>query len=853
MLHFSRWKTFLIWFAVLLSAAAAAPNFLSDRQLASLPEWLARRSLDLGLDLQGGSRIMLKIERTDIVKGRLEATVGDVRTRLRDARIPYTGLAGVGQTVEVRISDPNRVQAAVDALTPLTAPVRTGASSRPVQPATLLRADQGQLMLQITDDGINSSLSSAIAQSIEVVRRRIAELGNEDPVIESRGADRIIVQMTGSIDLERLKNLLIQPGDFSFRLFDRSMAPQQAIDGRPPANSQILYSMDDPPIAYLVQRQPLLSNRDIADARADFDPQNNEGVVRVTLNAEAANRIAQSTQANLGKSIAVVLDDQVVSTSVLRAPILDGNSEVAGDFSAQGAQDLAILLRSGPLTAALTTVEERTVRPGLGSETVRSGVIACLAAAGLVAASMVLFYGLLGIVATIALVINIIMVLAIMSALGITLTLPGIAAIVLIIGMAIDANVLIYERVREEEKKTHLLVAALRKGFSRAASTVADANLTVLIVAAVLLYASSGAVQGFAATLVIGVFTTFFTACLVTRSIIDICISRRKPRTLLAGVRSGIFDGANIRFMAIRRYTFSILAALSVAIMLAFAAVGMHLGIDFTGGSIIEVRAKQGIADLQNIQSRLADLNLGEIRVDGVGNRSSAIIRVQSQGGGENAEQSAVTLIRGELDQDYEFRRVEVVGPAVSGELTLTATLGVLASLAGILVYIWFRFEWQFAVGAIIATLHDVILMLGLFVLTGMEFNLISIAALLTIAGYSLNDTVVVYDRMRENLRRYPRMPLPILVDASINQTLSRTVLTSVMTMLALLALCIFGGEVIRSFAFTMLFGVAAATFSSIYIAAPLLILFKLRPDASDEEGDKAATDTDIQSSKPAV
>lgn len=852
MLHFSRWKTFLIWFAVLLSAVAAAPNFLSDRQLASLPEWLAHRSLDLGLDLQGGSRIMLKIERADIVKRRLEETVGDVRTRLRDAHIPYTGLAGVGQTVEVRISDPNRVRAAIDALTPLTAPVRTGASGRPVQPATLLQADQGLLMLQITDDGINSSLSSAIAQSIEVVRRRIAELGSEDPIIESRGADRIVVQMTGSIDLERLKNLLIQPGDFSFRLFDRSMPPQQAI-GRPPANSQILYSMDDPPIAYLVQRQPLLSNRDIADARADFDPQNNEGVVRVMLNAEAANQIAQSTQANLGKSIAVVLDDQVVSTSVLRAPILDGNSEVAGDFSAQGAQDLAILLRSSPLPAALTTVEERTVRPGLGSETVRSGVIACLAAAGFVAASMVLFYGLLGIVATIALVINIIMVLAIMSALGITLTLPGIAAIVLIIGMAIDANVLIYERVREEEKKTHLLVAALRKGFSRAASTVADANLTVLIVAAVLLYVSSGAVQGFAAALVIGVFTTFFTACLVTRSIIDICISRRKPRTLLAGVRSGIFDGANIRFMAIRRYTFSILAALSVAIMLAFAAVGMHLGIDFTGGSIIEVRAKQGVADLQDIRSRLADLNLGEIRVDGVGNRSSAIIRVQSQGGGENAEQSAVTLIRGELDQDYEFRRVEVVGPAVSGELTLTATLGVLASLAAILVYIWFRFEWQFAVGAIIATLHDVILMLGLFVLTGMEFNLISIAALLTIVGYSLNDTVVVYDRMRENLRRYPRMPLPILIDASINQTLSRTVLTSAMTMLALLALCLFGGEVIRSFAFTMLFGVAVATFSSIYIAAPLLILFKLRPDTSDEEGNKAATDTDIQSSKPAV
>jgi SecD/SecF fusion protein len=304
--------------------------------------------------------------------------------------------------------------------------------------------------------------------------------------------------------------------------------------------------------------------------------------------------------------------------------------------------------------------------------------------------------------------------------------------------------------------------------------------------------------------------------------------------------------------MGIRRYTFTASAILSLATLLAIATVGMHLGIDFTGGSIIEVQAKQGLADAADIQSRLEQLNLGGVQVDRTRNRASALIRVHAQNGGENAEQSAVTLVRDELSADYDFSRVEVVGPAVSGEIGKTATFGILAALIAVLLYIWLRFEWQFAVGAIVAILHDIILTLGLFVVTGMEFNLTSVAALLTIVGYSLNDTIVVYDRMRENLKLYPQMPLPILIDASINQTLSRTILTSATTLLALLALFIFGGEVIRSFTSAMLFGVAVGTFSSIYIAAPVLIVFKLRPDGSKTGGERKI-DTDVQSSKPAV
>ncbi|MBB6483638.1 protein translocase subunit SecDF [Rhizobium lusitanum] len=845
MLHVSWWKTTLIWFAVLLSVLLAIPNLLGEYTVSSLPSWWAHRKIGLGLDLRGGSHLLLKIERDDVEKDRLENLVSDIATRLRTVNIAYSGLTGTGRKIELRINDTAQVQAALTALHPLTA-----GSDKP--PVKLSQGANGAMTFDITDEDINSHVSSAVVRSMKVIRDRIAQLGVGEPLIRRQGRDRIVVQVPDLADPQRLKNLLGQPAELSFRLVDQSMTVQAAMDGHPPAGSDVMFSEDDPPVGYLVQRQPILSNVDFADAEAVVN--NGGGTVSVKLTAEAGHRFAQTTASNLGRIVVVVLDDQIISTAALKTVIATGEVDIPGDFTAQGSQDLAVMIKSGPLPATLTPVEERTIQPGLGNEAARFGIIACIAAALFVTALMIGFYRLLGVVATISLIINIVMVVAIMGLFGIALTLPGVAAIVLIIGIGLDALVLIYERVREEEKKTHLLVDALRHGFNRAAATVADANLTVLIVAAILFYASSGSVRGFAATLIIGVFTTFFTSCFVTRSLVDMWISHRKPRTLLVGVRSGVFDNANIRFMGIRRYTFTISAALSVATLLAFATVGMHLGIDFAGGSIIEVRAKQGVADPADIQSRLENIIPGDVQVDRLTDRLGAVIRVHAQDGGENAEQSAVTLVREELGKDYDFARVEVVGPAVSGEITTTASFSVLAALIAILIYIWLRFEWQFAVGAIIATLHDVILTLGLFVLSGMEFNMTGIAAILTIVGYSLNDTVVVYDRMRENLKRYSQMPLPILIDASINQTLSRTILTSATTLLALLALYIFGGQVIRSFTFVLLFGVAVGTFSSIYIAAPVLILFKLRPDkfqAGGESNGPAAGD--IQSGKPAV
>jgi SecD/SecF fusion protein len=496
-------------------------------------------------------------------------------------------------------------------------------------------------------------------------------------------------------------------------------------------------------------------------------------------------------------------------------------------------------LRAGALPATLTVVEERTVGPSLGADSINAGVVASIIGAVCVAGFMFAFYGFFGILANIALAVNVVMILAVLSIIGSTLTLPGIAGIVLTMGMAVDSNVLIYERIREEVKSGKPLVQSIDGGFTRAFATIIDANLTTLIAALVLFYLGSGPVRGFAVTLAVGVITTVFTAFTFTSWMFAVWVRRSRPKHLPKGVRTGIFDGRNLPFMSIRRYTFALAALISFISLVGFASLGLNLGIDFQGGSIIEVKARQGDADLSDIRTKLNELNLGEIQAQGFGSPQDALIRIQAQGGGENAEQSAITLVRNALEDNYDFRRVEVVGPAVSGELTLTASIGVLVALVASMIYIWLRFEWQFAIGAMIATMHDIILTLGLFVFAGLEFNLTSIAAVLTILGYSLNDTVVVYDRMRENLRRYKKMPLPVLIDVSINQTLSRTILTGLTTMLALAALYVFGGEVIRSFTFAMLFGVAIGTFSSIYIAAPVLIAFKLRPETFDRDGDK--------------
>ena len=832
MLYFSRWKSVGIWLAVLIGLVFALPNLLPQSTRDSLPDWLPKQPMTLGLDLRGGSHILLQIDREDLIADRLEVVRDDIRTLLREERVGYTGLSGSGRSVQVRIRDAEDIEAAREALAPLIAPISTGVfGTGSVTEVEFEEPEAGLFRYTLTEGGINYRVVSAVSQSIEVVGRRVNELGTTEPIIQRQGDDRILVQVPGLDDPQRLKDILGQTAKLTFRFVDQTMSADDALQGRPPAGTEILYSPDDPPIPYLIENRIIVSGENLVDAQATFDQRTNEPVVSFRFDNQGATRFGQATQQNVGRLFAIILDDEVISAPQIREPILGGTGQISGSFTVQSANDLAVLLRAGALPADLTIVEERTVGPSLGADSIAAGQIAAIIAGVGVLVFMVLAYGTLGIIANVALVANVGMIIGILSGLGATLTLPGIAGIVLTIGMAVDSNVIIFERVREERANGRSLVQSLDAGFRNAMSTIIDANVTTFIAAVIMFYLGSGPIRGFAVTLAIGIVTTVFTAFLFTRWLVAMWLRRRRPTALPRGIVKFVPDDTKIGFMRFRNLAFTLSAALSVAAVVLFFTVQMNMGIDFRGGSLVEVQAKQETADISDVRSRLGELNLGEVQVQEFGSPRELLIRIGAQDGGDAAEQSAMQLVQNELQDDYDFRRVEVVGPTISAELAQAGTIAVIAALLAMLVYIWLRFEWQFAVGAIAATLHDVIMVIGFYVVAGLEFNLSSIAAVLTVVGYSINDTVVVYDRIRENLRKFKKMPLADLIDLTVNQTLSRTTLTGATTLVALFALWLFGGEVIASFTIAMIVGVIIGTYSSIFIAGPLLILFKLRPE----------------------
>ncbi len=832
MLYFSRWKTISIWAVVLLGVLFSLPNLFPQSTLDTLPNWMPKRPMTLGLDLQGGSHILLAIDQKALVEERLQATRDDVRTLLRDAKIGYTGLSGSGRSVQVRIRDAADVDKAKDALKQLVAPINSGLfGAGVISEMELSEPEPGLLKYTLTDSGINYRLSSAVTQSIEVIGRRVNELGTTEPIIQRQGNDRILVQVPGLQDPKRLKEILGQTAKLTFQFVDTSMPVEEAIKSHPPAGSTVLYSMDNPPIPYLIEDRVIVSGENLTDAQASFDQRTNEPVVSFRFDAKGAARFGQATQQNVGRLFAIVLDKQVISAPRINEPILGGSGQISGNFTAQSANDLAVLLRAGALPADLTIVEERTVGPGLGQDSIDAGKISAIVGSILVVVFMLAAYGTLGWIANLALIANVALIVAVLSVVGATLTLPGIAGIVLTVGMAVDSNVLIYERIREERRSGRSVVQSIDIGFQRALATILDSNITTLIAAVVLFFLGSGPVRGFAVTLGIGIITTVFTAFTLTRWLVAEWLRRRRPKELPHGYVRLVPEVTHIPFMRVRLQVFVVSIMLCVASIGLVFTKGLNLGIDFTGGTLMEVRAKSGEADVGDIRARLAAAGVGEVQVQGFGLPSDALIRIGAAPEGDEAAGNViVTKAQESLSADYDIRRTELVGPTVSGELVWTAILGVLAAIGAILIYIWIRFEWQFAIGSTVATVNDVILTLGFLVVTQLQFDLSTVAAILTIVGYSLNDTVVIYDRVRENLRRFKRMPLGELLDLSDNEMLSRTTMTSVTTFLALLALFLLGGEVIRSFVASMLFGVFIGTFSSIFIAAPILIFFRLRP-----------------------
>jgi len=531
MLYFTRWKALAIILTALVVCLFAVPNFFPEATVKTWPKW-AQRHLVLGLDLQGGSHILLEVDSNSVKKDKLEQVRDDTRKTLRDAKIPYTGLTVRNDNVEVRISKDTDVAAALTKLRELSQPLGGLLGSSGQRSLEITDASGGLIRLNVPQAAITERVRQSVEQSIQIVERRVNELGTVEPLIQRQGLDRILVQVPGLQDPTRLKELLGKTAKMEFRMVDLTVPPDQAAGGRLPADSELLPSAEPSGQPQVIKKQVLVSGGDLTDAQPGFDQRSGQPIVSFKFNTSGSRKFAQATTEHVKEPFAIVLDGKVISAPVIQEPITGGSGQISGSFTVQQANDLAILLRAGALPAPLTIIEERTVGPGLGQDSIEKGELAAYVGSILVIVFMLLTYRLFGVFANIAVAINVAMIFGILSLLNATLTLPGIAGIVLTVGIAVDSNVLIYERIREELRGGRTAISAIDAGFKRALSTILDSNITTFIAAAVLFYIGTGPVRGFAVTLGIGIITTVFTAFTLTRLIVATWVRWKRPQTV---------------------------------------------------------------------------------------------------------------------------------------------------------------------------------------------------------------------------------------------------------------------------------------------------------------------------------
>ncbi|MBX4860574.1 protein translocase subunit SecD [Rhizobium bangladeshense] len=811
----SRWLVVTYAVIILLGLLIALPNVLPQSVLQRLPAWLPHEQVSLGLDLRGGSHLVLEVDEADLTKERLQSLLQDARRVLREKGIQPKAVVRSQNQIVVTLADASQSDAAVTELKTLANPISTGLSAG--QADLDVTANGATITVGFSRAGIAANVDNAVQQSLEVIRQRVDQVGVSEPTIQRIGANRVLVQLPGAQDPSRLRELLGSTAKMSFHMLAPNNAPGPGVT--------IL--KDDEGNSYPVLDRVEISGDRLSDARVSFDPNTREPIVSFRFDSAGATRFAEITRQNVGNPFAIVLDNKVLSAPVIREPITGGSGQISGSFSADSATTLAAMLRAGALPAKLTVIEERTVGADLGADAIKMGIYSGLVGFALVALFIFVLYGTWGILANIALLIHTILTFSALTLVGATLTLPGIAGVVLGIGLAVDANVLINERIREETRKGKGAFAAIDTGFNRAYSTIIDGNMTALIAAAILFFFGSGPVRGFAVTMALGLIISMFTSVAFVRvAMIEITRRRRfKVLNIRPLIPFSPYD-KHIEFMKARFFGVTVSALLSIASVVLFIHPGLNYGVDFRGGIQMAVKT-QGAADLAKFREGLDSLGLGEITLQSFGDKNSILVRAQRQEGGEEAQTAAVTKLKAEvakIDPTATVEGTDVIGPKVSGELAWAGILSVVIASFAMLIYIWVRFEWPFAVGAIVTLVLDVTKAIGFFAITGLDFNLTAIAAILTLVGYSVNDKVVVYDRMRENMRLYKSMPLREIIDKSINETLARSLYTNATAFLALVPMAIWGGSAVSSFAIPMVFGILVAGASSIFIAAPILL-----------------------------
>lgn len=900
------WKLLVIFGLVVVCLYYLYPTIryatLSDEKIEELGEKavsdLKANSINLGLDLQGGMHMVLKVQTDEAVTAeilRYKSDIVELFKKDTELKILPSEIKILGE--EIIITNPDRAKLEMIRKKILSDIADFNFST------SVTEAGAQQLSLSLKETQITAIKDRAFQQALETIRNRVDEFGVSEPTIQRQGLTgaRILIQLPGIEDVERAKSIIGRTAQLKFHLV-KDMAPNKKellapYDGNVP-NGYIVTrgggsgGGERDRWYYLLEEEARVTGNDLENAFVGTDEFGMPGVDFVFKSA-GASKFRRLTSSNIGRELAIVLDGQVQSAPRIQSTI-SKRGQITGNFSAEEAQDLSLVLRAGALPASVVYLEERTVGPSLGKDSINQGIMSALVGMVFVLIFMVFYYRSSGLIADVALVSNILILTAAMAGLGATLTLPGIAGIILTIGMAVDANVLIFERIREELRLGKTARTSIFGGFSKAALTIVDANVTTIIAAFVLLHFGTGPVRGFAVTLSIGIAASMFSALFVSRVIFEFMQDRFQFKEIKYVT---LFKETNIDFVG-KRVFFMIMSLIVIAIGMGSVVLhgGLNYGIDFAGGTLVQLKFEKPL-EIQAVRESLKEINLGDSVIQKYGSDSEVLIRTIKKATDSNEfldslwrtievddYKSAYTLknqsstkltitanrdsnfailketieklpfpdVKTEFDSPdvtvtfhetsaeisdilkknfaddpFEIRKVEMVGPQVGKELRTAALIAIIMAMVGIVIYITIRFEFRYAIAAILALLHDVLITVGIFSVTNREFNLPIVAAVLTIVGYSLNDTIVVFDRLRENTKMYRKDNLLTLINNSINQTLSRTLLTSLTTLFVVLCLFIFGGEVIHDFAFALLVGIMVGTYSSVYVASPFLLIWE--------------------------
>ncbi|QER41929.1 protein translocase subunit SecD [Thermodesulfobacterium sp. TA1] len=835
---------FLIGFAGLLLLPTFVPN---------LPPWFKkyvyRGELKLGLDLKGGVHLVLQPDMDKAMQNQFENYIQDIKAQLNKL---------VSSTYDVSIDRLSAVFKFKDQKDVVAFKEEVLKGFKEITIAK--EYQEGSVFLvevTLSKTQIDYIKENLLTQVLEVIRNRVDQFGVSEAVITKQGKDKIVVQLPGLRDPERAINIIGQTAQLEFRLVDeetmqrldlevlvRSLvesgkisldAPieewRKVLSSYIPQDSQFYFVVEKDRETGKVIKKPIVLKKEVMltgtylkTAQVRINPQNNEPYVWIQFDSRGAKIFELITAENVGRRLAIVLDEVVRSAPVIKEKISGGEAQITGSFSMQEASDLALVLRAGALPAPVKILQNITIGPSLGADSIKKGIIAGLIGATAVIVFTSIYYKISGVIAVIALVLNVYFLLALLSAFQATLTLPGIAGIILSIGMGVDSNVLIFERIREELRTGRTEFSAIFQGYSRTFVTIFDAHVTVLITSLILFIFGTGPIRGFAVTLSISILVNLFTAIFVTKIFYEYLYEKGKEFKVKF---FELIKNPNFNFMKFKKpfAILSLILSLIGCLGMVQAFLGKaNLGIDFTGGTIIYLSSEK-TPNLELLRKTLEENGIKDFMLQDIKKENMVLLKVKSSKESLTDEVNYILSVLNKNLPDYKFSVVakEEIGSTISKELKHKAALAILGSLLGIIVYLAFRFNVYFGIAAGLATLHDVLVTFALFYLLGKEINLLFITALLTLAGYSLTDTVVIFDRIRENLQKYSFANFDQLINKSINDVFSRTIITVLTTLFGSLSLLLFGGVVIRDFALALTIGFIVGTYSSIFLASPLL------------------------------